>query len=70
VTSREASLDTPPDRRVPSSSEPMPSPWYEGACPRPDISGCGECRIELKGSALENTRSHVRRGKTLSAKNP
>ena len=28
-------------------------PWYMGACPRPDISGCGECRIALKGSALE-----------------
>jgi hypothetical protein len=30
--------------------------------PRPDISGCGECRIALKGSALEvigNGRTNV-----------
>jgi hypothetical protein len=59
VTGRAAWLNTPLDRRVPSSLEPyalallQEGPWYKGACPQPDISGCGECRIALKGSALE-----------------
>src|ERR1700740_292583 len=52
-------LNTPTERRVPSSLEPyalallQEGPWYKWACPQPDISGCGECRIALKGSALE-----------------
>jgi len=57
------------NRRVPSSLEPyalallQEGPWYKGgACPQPDISGCGECRTALKGSALEiigNRRTDV-----------
>jgi len=49
-------------------------PWYKWACPQPDISGCGECRIALKGSALEtigNGRTSVtamQHGNTIVAR--